>query len=354
MRPLEMSIAGFCLVMALPMAPLLARAETPARCCAVPAGTVVEVAVEQDLSSKDQHTGDTFAFQLAAPLIVDGRVVLRAGTPGVGEVIDAAKPGMGGKAGKLVLAARYLDDHGRRITLQSLRLAANGHDNTMTANAVGLTGFVFMPLGFAGLAVTGGNATVSAGTVASAKVAADLTLPPLGRATRQAIADADAFAAAANAQPENAGSIDIPAPPPGQGQVVFFRAKSLLGTGQWFKVREDGKALGKLTNGAYFVQVTAPGVHTYTATTEPESKDRLKLEIDPGETYYVAGVLTKGVVMGVADLTPSDQAAFDKASKDLKPAPPPGEDADQEVTNDLEDTNAPANDAAPAGGGQGR
>jgi hypothetical protein len=37
------------------------------------------------------------------------------------------------------------------------------------------------------------------------------------------------------------------------------------------------------------------------------------------------------VVIGVADLAPSDRAAFNAASKALKPAPPPGDDkaADQ-------------------------
>ena len=91
-------------------------------------------------------------------------------------------------------------------------------------------------------------------------------------------------------------------------------------------MREAGKALGKLTNGAYFIQVTTPGPHTYTATEEPEFKDRLKLEVDPGETYFVEGTLTKGVVIGAADLSPSDRATFDKHSSELKPAPPPTAD----------------------------
>jgi hypothetical protein len=110
------------------------------------------------------------------------------------------------------------------------------------------------------------------------------------------------------------------------GQVVFFRKKSLLGTGQWFNVREDGKALGKLTNGAWFVQAEPPGSHTFTAKTEPEFKDKLTLKVDAGETYFVEGVLTHGVVIGVPDLTPSDRAAFNDAAKDLKPAEAGGED----------------------------
>ncbi|HEX4181703.1 MAG TPA: hypothetical protein VHY34_00400, partial [Caulobacteraceae bacterium] len=57
--------------------------------------------------------------------------------------------------------------------------------------------------------------------------------------------------------------------------------------------------------------------------------DKLKLEISPNETYYVEGSLTKGVVVSAAYLAPSDRDTFDKASKDLKLAPPPGDDKDQ-------------------------
>jgi hypothetical protein len=88
-------------------------------------------------------------------------------------------------------------------------------------------------------------------------------------------------------------------------------------------VREEGEALGKLTNGAYFIAPLQPRVHRFTATSEPEFKDQLTLKIDPGETYYVEGVLTKGLVIGVADLTPSDKARFDELSGDLDPAPAP-------------------------------
>jgi hypothetical protein len=122
--------------------------------------------------------------------------------------------------------------------------------------------------------------------------------------------------------------------------VVFFRAKSLLGTGQWFNVREGGKALGKLSNGAYFVEVEAPGTHTFTATEEPELKDRLRLEIDPGETYYVEGGLAKGVVVGAAFLSPSDRAAFDKASRTLKLAAAPAQAA-AAPSSDSADETAP-------------
>ena len=258
---------------------------------------------------------------MAAPLIVKGQVVLRAGTPGVGEVIQASKPGMGGKAAKLVLAADYLLKGGRRLPLQGLQLSAQGKGNVEAAEVIGLSGIVLGPIGFVGMAVQGGNVDFPKGTKAMAKLADVTTLASLGRPTRRDRALAAAAAAASTPVDDDAAAIEIPPPPAGQGQVVFFRSHSLLGTGQWFNVRENGQALGKLTNGAYFIQSVPPGLHTYTATTEPEFKDRLKLQIDPGETYFVEGILTKGVLIGAADLIPSDRATFEKAAKSSKVAP---------------------------------
>jgi hypothetical protein len=195
-------------------------------------------------------------------------------------------------------------------------LAAAGKGRVMAAQVIGLSGIVLGPIGFVGMAVQGGQVEFPAGTRAQAKLSTSLTLPSLGAAT-----SADRALAALPAQPDpGVEAIPIPPPPPGEGQVVFFRAHSLLGTGQWFNVRESGKAVGKLTNGAYFVQTVDPGPHTYTATEEPEFKDSLSLQVDPGETYFVEGLLTKGVVIGAADLIPSNRGAFDLAADKLKPA----------------------------------
>jgi hypothetical protein len=275
----------------------------------------------QAVSSRTAKTGDTISLRLAAPLIVGGRVLLPAGTPATGEVVEAAKPGMGGKAAKLVLAARYLTRHGRRLPLEGLQLARAGKNRTLAASAVGLTGFVFGPLGFVGLAVEGGQVEFPMGLKASARLTDAVTLPSLRRATRIELAQAATAAREARAADEamaDAGSIAIPSPPAGQGEVVFFRRKTILGTGQWFKIREEGKALGKLTNGAYFVHVTTPGVHSYTATFEPELKDHLRLQVDPGETYFVEGTTTKALVIGAADLFPSDRVAFEAAAKHMR------------------------------------
>jgi hypothetical protein len=112
----------------------------------------------------------------------------------------------------------------------------------------------------------------------------------------------------------------INAPPASKGQIVFFRPFALGGMAVWFNVRENGALLGKLSNGVYFVQVTDPGTHIYLGATE--NKDTIKLEVDDGETYFVKGSISMGMLIGEANLTPSDQATFEKALKSMKLAKP--------------------------------
>ena len=296
-------------------------------CCKVKAGEPVMVELADPLSTKTAKSGDTFALKLSEPLVINHRIVLQAGATGVGQVVEAAKPGLGGKPAKLVVAAQYLvDQHGRHIPLRGLQLSAAGKGRVGAAAAVGAAGIAFAPLGLAAFAIRGGDVELPAGAQAMAKVSKPLFLASIGPAPK----DFESGAAIREASLPT-GVIPIGKPPAGKAQIVFFRPKSLLGTGQWFNVREDGKALGKLTNGAYFVETVEPGDHIFTASTEPEFKDKLTLRIDPGETYFVEGGLTHGVIIGAAELSPSDEGVFNKASKALKPAEGPGADQDEKA-----------------------
>ena len=336
-------LSACALVFTSPVA-FAAPAHKPTRhaCCHVAAGTPVAVALVDQVSTVSQKRGDTFALRLAAPLIVNGMVVLPAGAPGAGEVIEASHPGIGGKSAKMVLAANYVRSGRRWVRLNALQLARPGHDNSTASQVLGLSGMAFAPLGIVGIVLPGGEVVFHPGTIATAKVAYAIDLPPLRRASRSELAVAASAATVVTdaATTDAAGPISIPPPPAGQGQVVFFRAKSLLGLGQWFNVREAGKALGKLTNGAYFIQVVSPGPHTYTAILEPELRDHLKLDVDAGETYFVEGTLTGGLVISAADLTPSSREKFDKAAKDLKLAAAPTNDQTAQPAADDSDTAA--------------
>jgi hypothetical protein len=282
----------------------------------VPAGTEVAVELVYPVGTKAAKSGDLFPIRLAAPVIVDGQVALPVGTQGVGRVVQSSGPGIGGKGGKLVVSAEYLTVPGGAVKLAGMQLTGTGKDRSTTANVLGLGGIAFMPIGIAGIVVTGDNVQIPAGTAAAAKVAETVTLPPFAAATQ---ADFALDWKLLGGQQQSQGWLDIPPPPAGKGQVVFFRRKTMAGI-QWFNVREEGQALGKLTTGTYFILPVEPGLHSFTARSEPELKDHLTLKIDPGETYYVESVMTHGLVLGAAELTPSDKARFDAISGELKPA----------------------------------
>ena len=146
----------------------------PFPCCTIKALTPVRLAITSPLASNTVSTGQTFSFALSEPILLDGGRSIPAGTPGQGEIVHAAHSGMAGKAGELVLAARYLDYHGVRIPLRSMRFGKGGKDQTGTANAVALGAALVAPVaGIFALAITGGEVRIPIGAIAEAKISAD-------------------------------------------------------------------------------------------------------------------------------------------------------------------------------------
>lgn len=144
----------------------------------VPALTPIEIAVRSHLGSKLSKTGDVFPIQLAAPIMIDGKEVLPAGSGGMGEVVHAKKSGGGGAGGELVLAARYLDVGGRHLKLRSMKLGGLGKDATGTVNAINVGAAASVPaVAVIGLFITGKSMDVPEGTVATAKTAEDFWVP---------------------------------------------------------------------------------------------------------------------------------------------------------------------------------
>jgi hypothetical protein len=139
----------------------------------LPAGTVVRIRIEQPVSSRTARRGDRFPIALAEDLVHDGQVVLAAGLTGEGEVVHAQGKGFGGRAGELILAARFLERNGVRLPLRGFRLGLAGANNTAEAMVATMA---FTP---AGLFVTGTSAEVSAGRVGEAKLAEPLALPAI-------------------------------------------------------------------------------------------------------------------------------------------------------------------------------
>ena len=105
----------------------------------------------------------------------------------------------------------------------------------------------------------------------------------------------------------------IAPPPQGSGQVVFFRT-SVVGALLGCTARENDAELARLGVGKYYVVPLTPGVHTFSAKSI-ESKDKLRIEVEPGETYFVKCSIAMGFMSGHPKLSPSDEKTFaDSAS----------------------------------------
>jgi hypothetical protein len=122
--------------------------------------------------------------------------------------------------------------------------------------------------------------------------------------------DGQAAAPAPAAEAAPAATGKVPPPPAGKGQVVFFRPSNMMGMALSFSVHEGDEGIAKLGNGSYSVFVTDPGTHLFTI--QGEVTDKLTLEIEPGETYYVKQTIGVGVVAGRPRLTPAEQGEFDR------------------------------------------
>jgi hypothetical protein len=167
----------------VPVATEATVADTPAEtpCCRVPARTMVEIEIVDTINSRNNSTGQSFAIRLAAPLVIDGRTVAPAGTLGVGEIVHAARARAAGKAGELILAARYLDFGGTRIPLRSFRYGASqGLDNSGAVNTGNLAAAAVLPVAsIVGFLIAGGEVNIPAGTTANAQTAAEIRLAPV-------------------------------------------------------------------------------------------------------------------------------------------------------------------------------
>jgi hypothetical protein len=147
---------------------------------AIPAGTLVAIRIDQSLSSQTSHRGDTFSITLMNDVWAADRIILPAGTKGIGEVIHSAGKGFGGRAGELIVTARYLDFEGRRVPLRGFKLAAAGEDKSMAA----LVSSLAVPM--AGMFVTGSSATIGLGQLAQAKLAEPYQFLPTTGAVQSA------------------------------------------------------------------------------------------------------------------------------------------------------------------------
>jgi hypothetical protein len=157
--------------------PVLALAQDPAPRVNVPALTPVTIRLEEPVSSNKNRPGDRFRITVAEEVRIVEALVIPAGSAGEGEVVHAAKSGAGGKAGELILAARFVRVGDEEIRLRSFSLGAAGKDQSASALAAGIL------IGPFAMFVKGGVIVVPAGTVGVAKTALAADLPVLASPT---------------------------------------------------------------------------------------------------------------------------------------------------------------------------
>jgi hypothetical protein len=133
------------------------------------AGTEVHLRLLEPVASNTHKRGDRFKLEVAEPIVVDDSLLVPAGSPAIGEVVHAAKPGMSGKAAEMILATRLLSVGEHEVKLRSFT-AGNGE------NRLGLATGLAVTLGIPALFVVGKNLVLPAGTDVYAKVAADTPL----------------------------------------------------------------------------------------------------------------------------------------------------------------------------------
>jgi len=141
-----------------------------ARLYTLVAGTEVHLRLLEAVASHTHKRGDRFKLEVAQPIAVDDSIIVPAGSPAIGEVVHAAKPGMSGKAGELILATRWFRVGDHEVKLRSFT-AGNGENRLALATGLGVT------LGIPALFVVGKNLALPAGTDVYAKVTADTLLP---------------------------------------------------------------------------------------------------------------------------------------------------------------------------------
>ena len=135
-------------------------------------GTEVPLRLIQELSTgkKALRVGHRFNLEAAAPVLVNGTVVIPAGSPAVGEITDVRNKGMWGRSGKLNARILYVTVNGRQIRL------SGAFDDKGVAGGIGATAvsaIVFLPAGFF---MTGTSAKVAAGSIVKSFVDEDVPL----------------------------------------------------------------------------------------------------------------------------------------------------------------------------------
>jgi hypothetical protein len=162
-------LSAVALTAVLTLPPTMVLGQHAARKLVLKEGTDVRLKFADDLSSKTANDGDPVNLILDEDLKVDDVVVARSGAKAVGEITNAKKAGMMGKAGELNLRLDHLTVGDQRVRLRGSK-GKEGEGKVGTSVALTV---LFGPLG---LIKHGKNVEVKTGTALTVYVDQDTPL----------------------------------------------------------------------------------------------------------------------------------------------------------------------------------
>lgn len=152
----------------------------------IPTGTPVYFSFSSQISSHTAKIDEMFPIVLTGPIVVGGKELVPAGTPGQGQIVHAAKSGWAGKPGELIVAVRFIEYNGQKIPLRRFRMGGGdansaggtGADHTGQATTMLIASSATVPI-VAPIVffISGGEKIIQPGTLGNAIVSADTDIP---------------------------------------------------------------------------------------------------------------------------------------------------------------------------------
>jgi hypothetical protein len=134
-------------------------------------GTPVALKMAEDLTTKGKklRVGQRVHLTVSEPVLVNGAVVIPAGSAAVAELTDVRNKGMWGKSGHIGAQLLYVSVNGRQI-----RLSGQFDDKGVTGTAGVVAAVAFVPI--AGFLTTGTSAKLPIGSAVKGFVDEDVPL----------------------------------------------------------------------------------------------------------------------------------------------------------------------------------
>jgi hypothetical protein len=92
----------------------------------IPAGKVLTVTIDQDISTKTNSSGDAFAASLAEPVTVEGQTVLAQGTRATGTVVESQAAGHVKGGALLELTLDSIRVNGQKFSVETTEFEEAG------------------------------------------------------------------------------------------------------------------------------------------------------------------------------------------------------------------------------------